>query len=40
MVPELEQSIRSIEFALEEMERENMIRALNVKRKTETRSGG
>jgi len=40
VVPELEQSIRSIEFALEEMERENMIRALNVKRKTETRFRG
>lgn len=32
VIPELEASIRSIEFALEEMERENMVRALGVKR--------
>lgn len=32
VMPELEQSIRTIEFALEEMERENMVRALGVKR--------
>lgn len=37
VVPELQQSIRSIEFALEEMERENMVRALYVKRKAERR---
>lgn len=35
IVPELRESIRSIEFALEEMERENMVRALYVKRNTE-----
>lgn len=35
IVPELRDSIRSIEFALEEMERENMVRALYVKRKTQ-----
>lgn len=34
IVPELQQSIRDIEFALEEMERENMLRALQVKRRT------
>lgn len=34
VVPEIQQSIRGIEFALEEMERENMVRALYVKRKT------
>jgi V/A-type H+-transporting ATPase subunit D len=35
IVPEIEQSIRGIEFALEETERENMVRALHVKRKRE-----
>ena len=35
VIPEIRQSIRGIEFALEEMERENMIRALYVKRKSE-----
>jgi len=33
IVPELEQSIRGIEFALEEAERENMVRSLGAKRK-------
>lgn len=33
VMPELTQSIRGIEFALEEMERENMVRALLVKRR-------
>lgn len=37
IMPDLQQSIRSIEFALEEMERENMVRALYVKRKLEGR---
>ena len=32
IVPELTQSIHEIEFVLEEMERENMVRALHVKK--------
>ena len=35
VIPELEQSIGSIEFVLEETERENMVRALSVKRRSE-----
>lgn len=37
VIPDLEQSIRKIEFALEEMERENMVRALGVKRRLDRR---
>ncbi len=35
VLPSLQESIRYIEFALEEAERENMIRALGVKRRTD-----
>lgn len=37
IIPELEQSIGAIEFALEETERENMVRALGVKRRAEAK---
>jgi V/A-type H+/Na+-transporting ATPase subunit D len=40
VIPELEQSIRSIEFSLEETERENMVRALGVKRKLDHGASG